>query len=55
MSDERRASVRSYVKETHVSVRKSSLLVVGRLLDLWYERHPHVTQVIEPGDGIYRG
>lgn len=55
MSDERRASVRPYVKETHVSVRKSSLPVIGRLLDLWYERHPHVTHVIEQGDGIYRG
>lgn len=55
MSDERRASVRPYVRETHVSVRKSSLPVIGRLLDLWYERHPHVTHVIELGDGIYRG
>ena len=55
MSDERKASVRPYVRETHVSVRKSSLPVVGRLLDLWYERHPCVTHVIEQGDGIYRG
>ena len=55
MSDERKASVRPYVKETHVSVRKSSLPVVGRLLDLWYERHPRVTYVIEQGDGVYRG
>lgn len=55
MNDERKASVRPYVRETHVSVRKSSLPVVGRLLDLWYERHPYVTYVIEQGDGIYRG
>ena len=55
MSDECRASVRPYVRETHVSVRKSSLPVVGRLLDLWYGRHPRVTHVIEQGDGIYRG
>lgn len=55
MSDERRASVRPYIKETYVSVRKSGLPVVGRLLNLWYERHPRVTHVIEQGDGIYRG
>ena len=55
MIDKRRASVRPYVRETHVSVRKSSLPIIGRLLDLWYERHPYVMHVIEPGDGVYRG